>query len=426
MIKIGITLFLGIASLFAAARLGRFLIPFWLFLAAFAYSGRWVWLAVAGGLAFAVLARRHLDFIRRKNAMLSLAPPDADAEQQESFRRMIPEYEKIRDVWRFTRLLYPSPWEKERQTIANYLCLPPPPQSQAAFRDGLDMQERFYLVMAEGGAKKRFNQAFAKALIEHAREKAFSEKSTSEEKIAKSESDDAPIILDPPSIVQNGGDVVFELGAETVLAPRDEEPPILIGTGEYRGYISFSHAPPSDDMDWPVSEISCSFRFDSESGRFACDSKVNELELVNLESPDFLKTAIPWSKAPEAWKRSFMDRCILANVQTINDSRSRFEMRIGTDRHIIMTKYLDYRVDVALAADGRYALVRVHGLRAEKWEDDTENPGEQKFIGYDPVQPFCISIPVDHILPFRGQPLHCVSDAEDWDDDSPLKYRRLA
>ena len=86
------------------------------FLAAYAVSGRLLWLVAAVLLAGAVIFKKRMDHKRRRNALLALAPLDATDEQREAFRERIPEYPKIKNAWWATSLRYPTPWKSERET----------------------------------------------------------------------------------------------------------------------------------------------------------------------------------------------------------------------------------------------------------------------------------------------------------------------
>jgi hypothetical protein len=74
-----------------------------------------------------------------------------------------------------------------------------------------------------------------------------------------------------------------------------------------------------------------------------------------------------WADAPAAFRRSLEDRCLLAAVRGLQDSRMYVALTLGRERYEVPLKYQSPCVDVA--AFGADLLVRVSGLYCNR-EDD--------------------------------------------------------
>lgn len=114
--------------------------------------------------------------------------------------------------------------------------------------------------------------------------------------------------------------------------------------------------------------------------------------------PDEYGVPIFWESAPPAFKAMFRSRCLVSGVDVADDSRERFDLRIGQKAFTIMTKYLGWRTDLALDEDKRRVWVRISGMNTEVWSaPDAE--GRRIFEDIARIPAFVYPIPADRLIP---------------------------
>lgn len=219
-------------------------------------------------------------------------------------------------------------------------------------------------------------------------------------------------------------DFEFFLGKSVALP----EANVAIEPGDYTARILLTHSPPAKDADWPESTVRCDFQMQLKDGRrLEANSKLYLPLLADLERPPFSAVAVPWKDAPTSWQKAVTKSCLACDIQICDDGRSRFSLALGDRKHVIMTKYLSYTIDLAFADEGKDLIVRVHGLLAEKWSGDpfSESDQDAEFLDYEAVEPFATRIPVEILVPFCVPNVHVDASAEFVNDEVPVRYRVL-
>ncbi|RYD61623.1 MAG: hypothetical protein EOP84_35520, partial [Verrucomicrobiaceae bacterium] len=112
-------------------------------------------------------------------------------------------------------------------------------------------------------------------------------------------------------------------------------------------------------------------------------------------------TPMFWESAPLKFKRMFRSRCLIDGICVANDSRERFELRIGDQVYTIMTKYLYWRTDVALDPDRQSLWVRISEMLSEGLKRSAEGEGGEDagFHGMARIPAFVYRIPIARLLP---------------------------
>ncbi len=107
-----------------------------------------------------------------------------------------------------------------------------------------------------------------------------------------------------------------------------------------------------------------------------------------------------WEGSPLAFKSMFRDRCLVAGIGVADDSRERFEFRIDDQVFVILTKYLFWRTDLALAPDRQTLWVRISEMLSEVWLPSPGGDDQQAtFDDFARIPAFVYEIPIGRLLP---------------------------
>ena len=101
---------------------------------------------------------------------------------------------------------------------------------------------------------------------------------------------------------------------------------------------------------------------------------------------------------------SFTQRCLLKELELADDARERFRIRVGTEWVHVFTKYLGWKVDLAVSGNGRHVWVRVVGMQREIWTHDPCSEDEEEAAKATPSGPmlaraFVYPLPVEEFIP---------------------------
>lgn len=312
-------------------------------------------------------------------------------------------------------------WQRKHQA-----ALPPLSKEQADYRKTLtaDQQESlalFEMVIGERASEEKARLYFAESPPTPRDDNGQDDKfdPADEDEVAEME---AACLSKETQPRDSPVPVLFELGeVVTILTSEDAE--FSLPPGPYEGTLTFDTPPPSsDERNEYLGAI---------LWRFTCDAPNKELwqasgvlhgfvplNLANLadvsEAPNSDETsgrpmnvpppAVFWKEADREIRDSFAHRCLLKNLELADDARERFRIRVGGDWVCVHTKYLGWKVDLAVSGDRRRVWVRVVGMQRETWTHDPFSADEAEATKATPTglvltRAFVYPLKVEEFLP---------------------------
>jgi len=345
-------------------------------------------------------------------------------EQELARRKFLPGHTEIplkQDMLTTCALFLPS-WEDTRAKMAIHMKLPELSDGEEEMRAGLPPKEQLLLFDLETTVKRRLTGYEVTHYLGRLR-KQQSEEAAQAEELKRLEESSKPIHL-PDRAEPLSGCIGFRFRLEdSVMIPQVN---VALEAGDYSGEIKLTHKPPAPNSDWHESELRSDFTMTLADGRrIVANCNLVLCMLADLEKPAFSERAVAWREAPLSWHEAMGSRCLASGLQVIDDGRSRFCLSIAGRRHVVMTKYLSYCVDLALDEEAREIIVRVQGLLAEKWKGDPFSGDEDaaEFQDYEGVEPFATSIPVERLVPMLAPELHVDASSKYVIDGMPPQYR---
>lgn len=170
---------------------------------------------------------------------------------------------------------------------------------------------------------------------------------------------------------------------------------LRISRGEMRASVQMTFRPERAESD-EIDVIQMAFRIaDSRGSIWQCsqylmpDLMTSPLE-AEAENPPRL---FHWRDAPPSWKTAIKEKCLIANVLNLMDTRDTSELAIGDANYEIYFKYQGPRIDVAYLEPNGCFLIRISEIYHEKDDDYVEVP------------PLCFEMPAEKFL-FLSSP-HC-------------------
>jgi hypothetical protein len=395
-------------------------------LGAFAVSNRPLWLLLAmisASIGFILIVRKARGI---RSVLREIPGPDASLEAQEAARqRFIPGHVAVPVKVLPTFSLFSPLWAETRRLIIQHELLPELPAEETRLRLDLSRVERIALWHTEASVKRRLNQVERAGVLAKVRKDEAAEEAVREER-RKNEEESQPIYIEPavkPSDMpvrficqlNEPREIPLQSGGMTTMQP-----------GIYEGFVTLTHQAPAEGSDWPESSLRCYFTIKTPDGRSLETTSILDISsLADLEKWEFCEGGIPWVNAPAEWRDAFRTSCIASHVQVCDDGRCRHPLILEGKTYVIMTKYLHFKIDMAISADHRSLIVRLHGLLSEKWTgdpfSDDDDPGE--FVDFLAVPPFAACLPMESFVPLSAPDLHHMADATNPDEDEPVAYR---
>ena len=216
--------------------------------------------------------------------------------------------------------------------------------------------------------------------------------------------------------------VRFELESVTTFLSKDGSEAQL-PPGLYEGTLAFDAPPPSsDDSNDYMGAILWRFAFSAADGESWQASGALHgfvpLDIARLadqsSAPDGDGPSTPvhrppppavfWRDADTEIRDSFAQRCLLKELELADDARERFRIRVGAEWVHVFTKYLGWKVNLAVSADERHVWVRVVGMPHEVWTHDPCSKNEDEAAKATPsglmlTPAFVYPLAVEEFLP---------------------------
>lgn len=312
-------------------------------------------------------------------------------------------------------------WQRKQQA-----ALPALSKEQVAYRSTLTEQEReslafFEMVIGQRATEEQARNYFAKppAISDDTKSHQGNAGAEDEWHLAEVESERLSAETQP---CDRPLPVRFELGSGAAF-PTSDGSEGQLPPGLYEGTLEFKAPPPSsDESNDYMGAILWRFAFSAASSEsWRASGALHGFVPLNLarladqtEAPAGNGALAPVHKPPPPavfWRDadleirdSFARRCLLKGLDLADDARERFRIRVGTEWVHVFTKYLGWKVDLAVSGDGRRVWVRVVGMSREIWthdpcSEDEEEAAKATFSDLMLTRAFVYPLAVEEFLP---------------------------
>jgi len=173
---------------------------------------------------------------------------------------------------------------------------------------------------------------------------------------------------------------------------------LAIDEGPLRARVRFEHER-GEELD--IVRMQLAFA-DREGQEWEVTSYFDAQPFTDFYENETLRALAPWSEAPETFRGSLEERCLLAGLSGLEDSHRQVELVLGSERYSVSMTFQRPRLDVASFGAG--LLVRVSGLRGVRQRS-------ARGVALETLPPFAFLAPARLLLCFSEPRYHFATAA---------------